>query len=155
METESAAPLPPPPPPLPPPAAAASAAAASVVMTTGPARPASATEDAALEAAAYSAKYRKYERDYLRRLNSLYFSGATADSAGQLFESTTTIDDFVIKESKENPLKKFLASSALSSRVSPTTNQGPSETDAKVLSANQKAQRSTPEGNRKSMGRGK
>jgi hypothetical protein len=36
--------------------------------------------DAALEAAAYSAKYRKYERDYLRRLNSLYFSGATADS---------------------------------------------------------------------------
>jgi hypothetical protein len=75
METESAAPPPPPPPPP-----AAAAAAASVVMTTGPARPASATEDAALEAAAYSAKYRKYERDYLRRLNSLYFSGATADS---------------------------------------------------------------------------
>lgn len=40
--------------------------------------------DAALEAAAFSAKYRKYERDYLRRLSDLYFSGKTADNCSLL-----------------------------------------------------------------------
>jgi hypothetical protein len=34
----------------------------------------------AMEAAAYAAKYRKYERDYLRRINHLYFSGKTPDN---------------------------------------------------------------------------
>ncbi|XP_073392155.1 uncharacterized protein [Physcomitrium patens] len=34
----------------------------------------------AVEAAAYAAKYRKYERDYLRRINHLYFSNNTPDN---------------------------------------------------------------------------
>lgn len=38
----------------------------------------------AVEAAAYAAKYRKYERDYLRRLNHLYFSNKTADNGTKM-----------------------------------------------------------------------
>lgn len=38
----------------------------------------------AVEAAAYAAKYRKYERDYLRRLNHLYFSNKTADNGNRM-----------------------------------------------------------------------
>jgi hypothetical protein len=33
----------------------------------------------AVEAAAYASKYRKYERDYLRRINHLYFSSTGPD----------------------------------------------------------------------------
>lgn len=36
----------------------------------------------AVEAAAMASKYRKYERDYLRRINHLYFSSALPDNSG-------------------------------------------------------------------------
>lgn len=41
----------------------------------------------AVEAAAYAAKYRKYERDYLRRLNHLYFSNKAADNGNRMLLS--------------------------------------------------------------------
>ncbi|KAI5059471.1 hypothetical protein GOP47_0025790 [Adiantum capillus-veneris] len=54
-----------------------------------------------------AAKYRGYEKEYLRRINHKYFSGATL-SGDQVFESSVTVDGFGFKESKIAPLKKFV-----------------------------------------------
>ncbi|BBN11457.1 hypothetical protein MPTK1_5g12040 [Marchantia polymorpha subsp. ruderalis] len=64
--------------------------------------------DAANEAAEYSAKYRMYERDYLRRINHKYFSGKNLAGTGRVFETVTTVDGFTVKESREPPIKRFL-----------------------------------------------
>ncbi|OAE20935.1 hypothetical protein AXG93_3256s1820 [Marchantia polymorpha subsp. ruderalis] len=58
-----------------------------------------ASSDAANEAAEYSAKYRMYERDYLRRINHKYFSGKNLAGTGRVFETVTTVDGFTVKES--------------------------------------------------------
>lgn len=103
----------------------------------------------AVEAAAYAAKYRKYERDYLRRINHLYFSNNTPDN-GEIFESVATIDEFVIKESKEAPLRKFLSSSGLVNKESSVPKVEPMDIDVNAPStSNKKSQRSTPDGSRK------
>ncbi|KAG0566537.1 hypothetical protein M758_7G073600 [Ceratodon purpureus] len=103
----------------------------------------------AMEAAAYAAKYRKYERDYLRRINHLYFSGKAPDN-GDMFEDVSTVDDFVIKESKEAPLRKFLASSALVNRDPGAPKVESMDIDPSLPStSNKKPQRSTPDGSRK------
>jgi len=104
----------------------------------------------AVEAAAMASKYRKYERDYLRRINHLYFSGATPDNSGDLFESVATVDEFVIKEGKEVPMKKFLANSALVNKDSSTPKFESMDVDANLPSTSgKKSQRATPDGNRK------
>eukprot|EP00250_Pteridium_aquilinum_P033880 c6562_g1_i1 orf=71-424(+) len=54
-----------------------------------------------------AAKYRRYEKEYLRRINHKYFSGFTL-SGEPVFESNITIDGFLFKESKNAPLKKFV-----------------------------------------------
>ncbi|KAG0559002.1 hypothetical protein M758_10G069300 [Ceratodon purpureus] len=109
----------------------------------------------AVEAAAYASKYRKYERDYLRRINHLYFSSTGPDN-GELFDSNATIDDFVINESKDAPLKKFLQTSGLVNAELATSKVEPMDIDINLPSTStKKSQRATPEGNRKSSARGK
>lgn len=104
----------------------------------------------AVEAAAMASKYRKYERDYLRRINHLYFSGSKPDNTGELFDSVTTVDEFVIKEGKEAPMRKFLAYSALVNKESSTPKVDSTDVDANLPStSSKKSQRATPDGSRK------
>ncbi|KAG6545311.1 hypothetical protein Mapa_013273 [Marchantia paleacea] len=56
----------------------------------------------------YFAKYRIYERDYLRRINHKYFSGKKFAGSGRVFETITSVDGFTVKESSEPPIKRFL-----------------------------------------------
>lgn len=63
---------------------------------------------ALLETAEYTAKYRIYGRDYLRRINHKYFSGKNLAGTGRVFDTVTTIEGFVMKESREPPIKRFL-----------------------------------------------
>ncbi|CAM6097554.1 unnamed protein product [Calypogeia fissa] len=68
--------------------------------------------DAALEEAdEYTAKYRIYERDYLRRINHKYFSGRNLAGTGRVFDIVTTVEGgFRVTESRESPIKRFLES---------------------------------------------
>ncbi|CAM6088167.1 unnamed protein product [Calypogeia fissa] len=67
-----------------------------------------AAEDAAVEAAVYAAKYRIYEREYLRRINHKYFSGKNLAGTGRVFDTVTTVEGFLVKESREPPINRFL-----------------------------------------------
>lgn len=68
-----------------------------------------AAEDDSQEA---GGKYRRYEKEYLRRISHKYFSGVTL-SGEPVFESSITIDGFLFKESKNAPLKKFVEGPSL------------------------------------------
>lgn len=104
----------------------------------------------AVEAAAMASKYRKYERDYLRRINHLYFSSALPDNSGDIFEVHTIVDDFVIKESKEAPMRKFLVNSGLVNKDTTTPKVESMDVDANLPStSSKKSQRATPDSNRK------
>ncbi|KAH7424882.1 hypothetical protein KP509_11G029700 [Ceratopteris richardii] len=59
------------------------------------------------EAQEVAAKYRRYEKEYLRRINHKYFSGVTL-SGEPVFETSIKIGEFTFKESKTAPLKKFV-----------------------------------------------
>ncbi|XP_058112401.1 uncharacterized protein LOC131255646 [Magnolia sinica] len=53
------------------------------------------------------AKYKKYEADYLLRLNAKYFSKKAMDGVS-IFDVETTIEDEVIKSSRDPPTKSFI-----------------------------------------------
>ncbi|KAI5068610.1 hypothetical protein GOP47_0016955 [Adiantum capillus-veneris] len=65
------------------------------------------------EAQEIAAKYRRYEKEYLRRINHKYFSGLML-SGDSVFETSVTVDGFAFKESKTAPLKKFVEGPSVS-----------------------------------------
>ncbi|BBN10389.1 hypothetical protein MPTK1_5g03180 [Marchantia polymorpha subsp. ruderalis] len=86
----------------------ASAAAAAASPPHPLSKSSSSMVDGVKEPAEYFAKYRIYERDYLRRINHKYFSGKKFAGSGRVFETITSVDGFTVKESSEPPLKRFL-----------------------------------------------
>ncbi|KAJ7547996.1 hypothetical protein O6H91_08G112900 [Diphasiastrum complanatum] len=52
-------------------------------------------------------KYRRYTMEYVQRLNHKYFSDQNLTLVGPLFERSTKVDEFEIKESKDSPLEKL------------------------------------------------
>lgn len=96
-------------------------------------KPSRSQEDS--EAAEYTEKYNKYEAEYVRRVKAKYFSKKSL-YGGIIFDKEITVDDEVIRTSKDPPMKPFVDASCLGEEHKSSTSAG----DPSANAANRKSQ---------------